>query len=140
MSYCRFSSENFGCDVYVYEYCYGGWRTHVARSRVVGEVPALAPLSAGPEQIEAFIQSYRAQTDFMKAAVREPIGLPHDGEDFIDDGPDECADRLESLQALGYKVPQHVIEALRGEAADLSECEHDDPLEDGDSATAPSAS
>lgn len=33
MSYCRFSSDGFNCDVYVYEDCAGGWTTHVAANR-----------------------------------------------------------------------------------------------------------
>lgn len=33
MSYCRFSSMNWMCDVYVYEDCGGGWVTHVAGRR-----------------------------------------------------------------------------------------------------------
>ena len=33
MSYCRFSSMNWACDVYVYENCGGRWTTHVAGNR-----------------------------------------------------------------------------------------------------------
>lgn len=31
MSYCRWSSDNFKCDVYVYADVSGGWTTHVKR-------------------------------------------------------------------------------------------------------------
>lgn len=42
MSYCRFSSSNWMCDVYVYEDCGGGWATHVAgRRRVARPIPDL---------------------------------------------------------------------------------------------------
>jgi hypothetical protein len=46
-----------------------------------------------------------------------PIGLPHDGESFLDGSPSDCADRLEGLRALGYTVPQYAIDELREEAA-----------------------
>ena len=40
MSYCRWSSMNFMCDVYVYEDVSGGWTTHVASCRrIVPPVP-----------------------------------------------------------------------------------------------------
>lgn len=35
MSYCRFSSMNWMCDVYVYEDVSGGWTTHVAGNRKI---------------------------------------------------------------------------------------------------------
>jgi len=38
MAYCRWSSDNFQSDVYVYEDIDGTWITHVAGSRIVGEV------------------------------------------------------------------------------------------------------
>lgn len=42
MSYCRFSSMNWRCDVYVYEDVGGGWTTHVAgRRKVVPPIPDL---------------------------------------------------------------------------------------------------
>jgi hypothetical protein len=39
MSYCRWSSNDFQCDVYVYEDVAGGWTTHVACNRVVYSEP-----------------------------------------------------------------------------------------------------
>jgi hypothetical protein len=48
-----------------------------------------------------------------------PIGLPHDGETFSDETPQLCAERLEGLRRIGYKVPQYAIDALRAEDADM---------------------
>lgn len=40
MSYCRFSSDNWKSDVYVYEDVGGGWTTHVAmRRRKIQPIP-----------------------------------------------------------------------------------------------------
>lgn len=42
MSYCRFSSNNWMCDVYVYESVYGGFQVHVAgRRRPIRPIPDL---------------------------------------------------------------------------------------------------
>lgn len=42
MSYCRWSSMNWRCDVYVYEDVAGGWTTHVAGNRkIIRPVPDL---------------------------------------------------------------------------------------------------
>lgn len=40
MSYCRFSSDNFMSDVYVYEDVSGGWTTHVAANcKLIPPIP-----------------------------------------------------------------------------------------------------
>ena len=39
MSYCRFSSEDFSSDVYCYADCSGGFTTHVASNRIIGDIP-----------------------------------------------------------------------------------------------------
>jgi hypothetical protein len=47
MSYCRWSSDHFDCDVYVYEDVSGGWTTHVAgrrrRNPLPDEIRAMYP-------------------------------------------------------------------------------------------------
>jgi len=52
----------------------------------------------------------------LKLIPLQSIGLAHDGESFNDPTPTDCADRLEHLRAVGYKVPQGAIDALREEA------------------------
>jgi hypothetical protein len=119
MSYCRFSSDDFHCDVYVYESCFGGFITLVAANRVVGDVPKIEwPPLVGPVGPTLLHAQYMAQMDFMKTAKRAHIGLPHDGEEFVDETPGECIDRLESLRVIGYNVPQYAIDALREEQND----------------------
>jgi hypothetical protein len=54
--------------------------------------------------------------DFLDTAERKEIGLPHDGETFKDDSPQECAATLRRLKSLGYCVPDGVIEELEAEA------------------------
>lgn len=119
MSYCRWSSDDFACDVYVYESTGDDWVTHVARNRPVGVVPPMPPFRADPAWAEEFIQAHQAQHEFLKTAPRAPLGLPHDGDSFSDATPGACAERLELLRAVGYRVPQYAIDELRQEQIDL---------------------
>lgn len=112
MSYCRFSSDNFQCDVYVYEAIDAGWMTHIAANRIANAtaIPTVDFRSAD------FAEQFAAQLAYVRTANREPIGLPLDGTSHRDNTPGECADRLVALRAMGYIVPQHAIDELRLEA------------------------
>lgn len=141
MSYCRFSSMNWQCDVYVYEDVSGGWTTHVAgRRRRIPPIPDL-PLHRLPnfggtwsKELRRMVYPNRinavcAKLSFTFAAFwhnrihmgslhlipLRPIGLPHDGARFNDDTPEDCAYTLETLRAAGYVVPQYAIDSLRRE-------------------------
>jgi hypothetical protein len=147
MSYCRWSSDNFMCDVYVYEAVYGGWTTHVAGNKsIFPPIPELPfwwlPNLEGkfdrdsrrmryPNRWRAALAhivcsvwalSSRLHLWSLELIPRRAIGLPHDGATFDDPSPGECADRLESLRAMGYRVPSRAIAALRSEQSDMN-CE-----------------
>ena len=146
MSYCRFSSMNTMCDVYVYEDCRGGWTTHVASARrVIPPIPSLldgqsmmrvhrwsgAALNNATKRFDYPIiwrkHAFKALLRFaawwqtyihggsLKLIPMRKIGLPEDGETFNDATAEDCAARLEYLRALGYRVPQYAIDALRDE-------------------------
>lgn len=137
MSYCRWSSNNFWCDVYVYEDVAGGWTTHVAgnrlRFRAIPEIPmSLFPRLNGewdkknrkmvyPSRYEAikasiiahiFLWSHRLHMWSVSHIPRRNIGLEHDGETFNDPTPGECASRLIYLRDCGYIVPKYAIDSL----------------------------
>lgn len=116
MSYCRWSSDDLQCDVYVYESA-GGWFTHVAGRRHV--LPDHLPPPA--DTTEEWARRHLVVRKRLERAVMVEIGGPHDGERFTDSTPGECADRLEYLRTCGYNVPQYAIDELREEAeADFS--------------------
>lgn len=127
MSYCRLSSDDFQCDVYVYAARWG-WQTHVAARRPVYTEP-LPPQVELPGKddpgweaaIEAWVKRHAEVMAAVDEAQHAEIGLPHDGASFVDDTPGECADRLESLRAIGYNVPQYAIDRLRREQAEIAE-------------------
>lgn len=114
MSYCRFSDDPRS-DVYVYADVSGGFTTHVARSRTVFPMPLPPAVPFIPERRREWLHRRDTVSDLRARASRVAIGLPHDGASFNHDTPDECADHLEHLAAIGYVVPRHAIEDLRRE-------------------------
>lgn len=118
MSYCRFSSDDGQCDVYVYEHYMGFWVTHVAGQKRRPIEPLPPPVPCSPERAAEWLARHKRVQEILDQSPYEPIGLPHDGESFEHATPDECAENLERLQALGYNVPQYAIDALREEAAE----------------------
>lgn len=114
MSYCRWSSDNFNCDLYCYEDINGGWTTHVAGSRYVGDIPKI-DYEAPPE---VWTQQFRAQHEFLRVTTMEPIGLPYDGQTFNDPTLDEFRLRIVMLKEAGYIVPDHVLEQIDEEIAE----------------------
>lgn len=141
MSYCRFSSDNWRSDVYVYEHCGGGFTTHVAgRKRIFPPIPDIPmrwmPRFGGTFDRESRTVIYPSGTHKMAAGVLfgawarwhqlsmwsvgiiplRDIGLPHDGAAFSDETAQECIERLEMLRAIGYHVPKSALAALREEA------------------------
>lgn len=121
MSYCRFSTDDFSCDAYVYGDASGGWTAHVASSRYVldAPLPALpAPPGAGVDTrpwAEEFLVATQARAYVLERAATAPIGLASDGQRLHTDTPGGMADHLERLRAEGYRVPQGAIDALRAE-------------------------
>lgn len=123
MSYCRWSSDNFKSDLYVYANVSGAWTIHVAGRRYVGpvpDVPDIRGLADGSVSVDDYTQACRLRSAWMEEHGTEPIDLPYAGETFDTVGPAECADKCEELAALGYHVPAWVVPDLRQEAAALS--------------------
>jgi hypothetical protein len=75
MSYCRWSSDHFECDVYVYADVSGGWTTHVAgrrrKHRVPDDIKAAFPAHGEPHWVERYMAAEDA-VDAWEAT------LPHD--------------------------------------------------------------
>lgn len=122
MSYCRWSCDDYQCDVYCYAHVDGFFAIHVARSRVTPSAETRpADIGAwwtrGTEGIAEFVTREMAVEAWLATGERRPIGLPHDGASFEEPDAASCADRLEYLRGVGYNVPQYAIDSLREEAA-----------------------
>jgi hypothetical protein len=123
MSYCRFSSDDFCCDLYVYESRDDGFVVHVASNRLVGDPPHV-DFEAAPEDLVA--QS-KAQHRFVLSAERVAIDLPFAGASFREPDLASLRARLEELRGLGYRFPDDVLAEIDREIAAAS---HDRATED----------
>ena len=117
MSYCRWSSDDYQCDIYAYE-GHEGFVVHVASNRRTPAEPFPEWVSYREAGFEAWIAREQCVVEMMKATPSKPIGLPHDGESFSFDTAGECADQLVRLKEIGYNVPQYAIDALREDTND----------------------
>lgn len=116
MSYCRWSTDDFHCDIYAYP-SVDGIVIHVAarRARFTSPLPPPVRLSAAT----AFEWAARNAkvSAMLKDAEREWIDLPHAGSTFIEPGAAQAANRLRELAGLGFRVPQRVIDDLDAQGA-----------------------
>lgn len=121
MSYCRFSSNDWQSDVYVYGTLDETWMVHVAARRHVFKVPLPEPVSLRDDP-GAWAKRSVAIMDMLddseKCALEE-INLPYANETFECQSPGEAANRLQELAALGYHVPDGVIDDLRQEQLEM---------------------
>jgi hypothetical protein len=113
MSYCRWSSDDFKCDLYCYQSSQG-YTTHVAANRVIGDVPHIDWDSFLDKRVSAkeFVAQHQAQHEFLMNAKREPIGLEEDGKSYDDPDLESFLLRVLHLKALGYQVPEYVTKAI----------------------------
>ena len=118
MSYCRWSSNNWDCDLYCYQDVAGGYTTHVAENRVVGPIPQMPKYAT--VGFDAWFMAYKAQMDWLKTAKHEHIGLPHDGQTFNDPTAAALLERVLALCDIGYHVPDAAIEFIREDIVEVS--------------------
>lgn len=115
MSYCRWSCDDYRCDLYVYE-SDQGWVTHVAHTRYQADWTSLpAPVPLTEDTVEEWVARHHQVRALLDETPMVAHGLPHAGQTFTDATPADCADRVEALAALGYWVPAGVVETLRAE-------------------------
>lgn len=122
MSYCRWSTDDFQCDLYCYEDCMGGWTTHVAASRIAWTEP-LPPedgdIMGDEEQVKRWMQRHNKVMELVRTSPKQNIGLPYDGQTFNDEDLPSFLNRLQHLKEVGYQFPDFVIEAVKAEIAEL---------------------
>lgn len=113
MSYCRWSSDDGQCDVYVYADVSGGYTTHVASARVF--FTEKLPEKCQDGSVEGWVDRQRKVMEISMRSEKRVIGLQYDGQSFNDETGIECSERLIAIRAAGYNVPQYAIDALREE-------------------------
>jgi len=110
MSYCRFSSDDFMCDLHVYESAYGGYSVSVSHNRVLYKEPI--PEYVSMKYDVKWLARNKKIMDMLAEADIEPIGLSHDGNHYSLNTATECCTLLFELKEEGYNVPKYVIEGL----------------------------
>jgi hypothetical protein len=66
---------------------------------------------------DEFGRQHQAVMNFLLSAQRAPIGLPCDGQTFIDESLASFRDRLTMLRGAGYHFPHHVMSDVETEVA-----------------------
>lgn len=113
MSYCRWSSDNWKCDLYCYADVSGGYTTHVAGRKRVGHIPDVPDILTTPS--DEWTKAYKTQMAALKSTKLIDIGLPYDGMSFNDDDLESFLDRVNCLKEAGYRVPMYVLEDIEEE-------------------------
>ena len=114
MAYCRWSTNDFTCDAYIYQDATDDkYIIDVSVNRMV-----VSELNTKICQIAAHKGYMRT---FLKYGFPErvPIDLPFAGTRLYANTPGECAARVRELVALGYNIPEYVAETLLDEQREL---------------------
>lgn len=124
MSYCRWSTDDFKCDLYCYE-SNKGYSIHVAMRRSVPKEPLPAPMDLPPkgaptEEFQAYADRFNEMLRIVGEADYEEITLPYAGETFELDTLEDFIFHLEMLKDLEYRFPDYVLEIAKEE---LEECQ-----------------
>ena len=116
MSYCRFSSDSFKSDVYMYESVDGGYQIYVAENRIVDQdnIPPFDITDTSKDSAELH-DDYQKHIDYVRKAERRKIGGKHDGEAVIFGSLKEAYDYLLILRDDGYHVPEATLNYIAGE-------------------------
>lgn len=121
MSYCRWSSDNWECDVYCYEDVSGGWTTYVAGRRRI--FPKDFPKVQDGLSTESLINTWEAQSNWFREHEdsQEWLDLeeisPYAGESFNDPSLKSFRERLVTLRDSGLNVPDYVFKKIDEEIA-----------------------
>ncbi len=118
MSYCRWSCNDFQCDLYCYEDCAGGFTTHVAKNRRIFKEPIPPDIEFTAENQDAWLERHNKIMAMCDDCDFMPIGLSCDGENLNDDTLEDFLATLLMLKAEGYRFPDYAIERVRSEIAE----------------------
>lgn len=119
MSYCRWSTDNFKCDIYAYQ-SDNGYEIHVAANRYVGEPPKvdyslITKKDYTEEDKQEYLRQEKIRRDWMDKAERKNIELPYAGESFTCPDLETFLEQMIELKTVGYNFPDGVLETIKEE-------------------------
>ncbi|WP_156782258.1 hypothetical protein [Acidihalobacter aeolianus] len=133
MTYCRFSDDDYQCDVLVYNNVHGTITIQVASMRRIytTTLPPRVPFSIAT--VEAWMERENTMREIRRRhCISERIGYSYDGHVLRAKTPLDALEALELLRHIGYRVPQYAIDALRTEHAKANPTEDGSQREDDD--------
>lgn len=130
MAICRWSSDDYKCDLYIYHSVYGGIEVNIANSRYTHDPSVLPEWPTAPEfpgreidqtspawldYVQKFTERHKALKELMSDADLEPIGGPLDGRTFSFETPREVVQFLEEevIPCGKYTFPEGLIDDLK---------------------------
>lgn len=119
MSYCRWSTDDFLCDLYCYE-SDEGFVTHIAANRPIWGDKRPDPVPFNNETIGdgSWLARRNLVMDLLDEINREPVDPEYAGKHYLDDTLEEFLARLISLKNAGLSFPDYVIENVKQELKD----------------------
>jgi len=114
MAYCRWSSDDYQCDVYCYEDVSESWITHVANRRYVFKEPLPPPVDFDKNP-EGWFARHKQIRSLLDGSTMVEILLPYAGETFEDASLADMIVTLQRLKDTGYRIPDWVFEDMRQE-------------------------
>ena len=116
MSLCRWS--DYKCDLYIYE-SERGIECHIAYRHVVDEPkPPAMPFDGDDKDWAKYWPLYHQYSAEYDSREKEPIGLTHAGESRTFGDWSDLLSFVTELKAIGYDVPDWVIESIKEEQAE----------------------
>lgn len=123
MSYCRWSSDSFRCDIYCYADIGGGWTIHVAGRRRIMPDDLRDPLfqpgvwgnDMSTEKIAKLMEGHNKFNEELDKCEFEEIKTPSAGLSFSLSTLEETIEKMKELKAEGLNVPDYAIEELEEE-------------------------
>lgn len=130
MAICRWSSNDFKSDLYIYQSTYGGISVNIANSRYTHDPSVLPEWPTAPEfpgeevarsdpawldYVRKYTERYKALKKMIEDADSEPIGGPLDGRTFSFETPREVVQFLEEevIPCGKYVFPEGLIDDLK---------------------------
>ncbi len=118
MSFCRWSTDDFQCDLYVWEDVSGGYMIATAARRMVFEKPLPEPIRMTEHNVNDYVA--REREVFLLPYHYEDIELPYACQIFHEPTSEEAADRVAELRKIGYRCPDTVEDDLRAESEETA--------------------
>ena len=121
MSYCRWSSDGYRCDLYAYEDVAGCWTIHIAGRRSKMQAPLLTNYlklkkdgksweEKGLRDFNKAHHEWRKEQDLLSDEERyEDINLEHDGKTFRMGTLGAFRDKMVELMDMGYMCDRDVL-------------------------------